>query len=188
MTAPTGDRRLYDDAGDPIRPADATDRPADAHPDAGRWEAPSAVADDDAAGHHEFVGLVATLQGAYVPEAAQAPLAAPVPPPPGYSRTSTGRVLADVDGALFESVWQDNTRLRRERDAALADAATERSARRDAQARLAQAETERGTLLAGFAGACERITELELTVKALGGLVAHAAGHDADHSDMEGAR
>lgn len=83
--------------------------------------------------------------------------------PPAYTGT-TGRVLADIDAAISESLQRRNQFLRGQLRDVTADLARERSQRQDAQAQLAAAE--------------ERIAELELTVKSLGEVIAHAAGHD----------
>lgn len=104
-------------------------------------------------------------------------------------RGSTSRVLGEIDLATAQAAWADNSRLRRERDAAMADAVREESLRQEVQVRLVQAETD-------LEAAQARIAELKVTVTGLGrnldaatqapavvGEVivhvdAHAAGHD----------
>jgi hypothetical protein len=153
---PVEDRRLFDDAGQPIRiPGD--EAPANPHPDTGlRFPrtTPSGPSTD--------------TQCAVAEELAAARHADWSTPTPDYSRT--GSVLAGIDKAIDDSLAASNQALRVRLRHAEAEWAHERSQRQDTQVRLVAAQA--------------RIAELELTVRALGGLVAHAAGHDTSGAEQ----
>jgi hypothetical protein len=154
------------------------ERPADAHPLAGRYE-PQHVGVDDVGGCIEGDPVVlaqalrestlAVIAQAYdiAPEAVggEPPTRDPgeanrrpdFPEAPDYSRRALG-ALARIDDALDGNLRATNQRLRRDLTAAI-------DARR-------LVEHERDAALA-------RVAELELTLRALGRVVMHAAGHDA---------
>lgn len=92
---------------------------------------------------------------------------------------STSRVLGRIDEQLVDAAWRDNARLRKERDEARTDYGVERGERLAAHALLSQVRIERDAAL-------KRVAELELTVKALGEVIAHAAGHERAASSEEG--
>lgn len=206
MTA-TDDTRLFDDA---FTPPDAEametgrfDAPArlhDAQVDAlaehmPRAEAETLVAADEylaaqmtAAARAEvpepptvYDGIVSSLQGSYVSSGAPVecasadPLASrreadwPEPPDYGHPPTRTGELLLEIDQQIAGSLAARNQALRAQLRTVTAELAAERSARQDAQLQLAAAR--------------DRIAELVLTLRALGGAIHHANQHAAKQAD-----
>lgn len=126
------------------------------------------------------------------------------PEPPDYGRplTATGQLLTRIDEDIAGSLAARLQRIAEERYAraergrveagararhAESLLVSERSARQNAQARLVAVEDERDGLAQRLAAWVEeaqrakaRIGELELTVRSLGQVIAHAAGHDTD--------
>lgn len=166
MTA-TDDRRLFDDAGQPIRHP-GHDAPVHVSPLSG----PRPVAPEHSV----------------APQDAPAPCADPLssrrqsdwPVPPDYGRppTATGALLLAIDQQIAGSIAARNQELRRELVDAQARAIRERTRRQDALVRLATVQAQRDALRSELDAARKRVGELELTVKALGKLVQHAAEHD----------
>lgn len=180
--AADGDRRLFDDDGEPIRPPGAQDRPADARADSGKRETPAERVESATVALDNREATVTPTDPPYYPAASPAhvaggyadggpvPAREPVvagqldrdlaatkrqgdwPEPPDYGRppTRTGEVLLEIDQQIAGSLAARNQALR----AQLRTVAAERDAAR------------------------KRVAELELTVKALGEVIAHAAGHD----------
>jgi hypothetical protein len=104
---------------------------------------------------------------------------------PTYSRTSTGRVLAEIDATTVEAAWADNTRLRQERDAALADAATQRALKQDALARLDTAKARIDGLETIVASLGGKLHAAEKALRLLGEVVVHVDGHAAKHGQPD---
>jgi hypothetical protein len=206
--AAADDRRLWDDAGRPIRiPGDEArpvGDPANGH---SRFtEGLDALAAPDHAApeperHPNYRPLLAapfsrveTARGLLLARnrdgALVTPLVAKDPAAPSerptYSRTSTGRVLAEIDATTVEAAWADNTRLREERDEALSDAGRELGVRLATQAQLTQAEISRAAEATRRIAAEARVEQLELTVRALGLLILHAAKHGQPDAGSEG--
>jgi hypothetical protein len=104
---------------------------------------------------------------------------------PAYSRTSAGRVLAEIDATTVEAAWADNTRLRAERDEALADAATQRALKQDALARLDTAKARIDGLETIVASLGGKLHAAEKAVRLLGEVVVHVDGHAAKHGQPD---
>jgi hypothetical protein len=117
------------------------------------------------------------------------PLAAKDPAAPSerptYSRTTTGRILGEIDATTVEAAWADNTRLREERDAALADLAAERSRRKDTQARLGSAQARIDGLEAIVASLGGKLHAAEKAVEILREVIVHVDGHAAKHGQPD---
>ena len=199
MTTTTDDRRLFDTAGRPIRIPGDEARPDPLDPAAatsmvGRSRFTARLdalcgPDLDAPGpqrhpNHRTVAFatVRPVRGLLVAYdrtgAIVTPLAARLLGRGTYSRLSERRAVVEVDEALYEAAWNDNTRLRLELDRALGDLVRERTYRQTVEMQRDRAVAERDALRSELDAARKRVGELELTVKALGKLVQHAAGHD----------
>ena len=174
----TDDRRLFDDAGQPIR-RPGHDQPVHVSPLSG----PRPVAPEHSV----------------APQDAPAPCADPLssrrqsdwPVPPDYGRppTATGALLLAIDQQIAGSIAARNQELRRALVDAQARAIRERTRRQDALVRLATVQAQRDALQAERDRLAAHVAELKRTVDALGALVVHAAGHDKTApaaSDAEG--
>jgi hypothetical protein len=104
---------------------------------------------------------------------------------PTYSRTSSGRVLAEIDATTVEAAWADNTRLRQERDEALADAATQRALKQDALARLDTAKARIDGLETIVASLGGKLHAAEKAVEILREVIVHVDGHAAKHGQPD---
>lgn len=100
---------------------------------------------------------------------------------PTYSRTSSGRILAEIDATTVEAAWADNTRLRAERDAAFADAATQRALKQDALARLSTAKDRIDGLETIVASLGGKLHAAEKALEILREVIVHVDGHAAKH-------
>lgn len=91
--------------------------------------------------------------------------------PPSCSTTSTGRVLAEMDTLIGDSLGQRNQALRRQLRDATGELARERALRQDVEARLAQVTSERDALAV-------KLAETERALNVVGAAIKHAIRHD----------